>query len=82
MELHCIDADTFGELYDGFAPVDNGAVLLSYDDDGLNDPINDSSNFNFCIEYELSAGQAVYIKVGGYAIGDTYDYYFIVSKVG
>ena len=52
-----------------------------YDDDGLNTE-DDPFNYNFCIEYYLTAGQTAYIKVTGTAMWDIYDYYFVVSKVG
>ena len=56
-------------------------MLLASDDEGQYSD-DDPSNHNFCIEYALTAGQTVYIKVTGTVFWGTYEYYFMVSKVG
>ena len=62
--------------------MDESAVLLASNDDAFNTE-DDQSNFNFGIEYDLLAGDIVYIKVIGYE--NFYlemNYNFQIEKVG
>ena len=77
-----IGVDTYGELYNGFKPINSSAVLLASNDDAFNSE-DDQSNFNFGIEYDLLAGDIVYIKIIGYE--NFYwemNYDFQIKKVG
>ena len=77
-----IGVDTYGELYSGFKPIDSSAVLLASNDDAFNSE-DDQSNFNFGIEYDLLAGDIVYIKVIGYEnFFWEMNYDFQIEKVG
>ena len=77
-----VDTDTYGELYDGYAPYDETAELLASNDDAFNTE-DDWFNYNFGIEYTLAAGQTVYLMVGGYESSSLDFYYdFQIEKVG
>ncbi len=77
-----IGVDTYGELYNGFKPINSNALLLASNDDAFNSE-DDQSNYNFGIEYDLLAGDIVYIKITGYE--NFYwemNYNFQIEKVG
>ena len=66
------------------AAIDETAELLASNDDAFNVE-DDQFNYNFGIEYTLTAGQKVYIRVGGYENDDyytDYSYDLYVEKAG
>ena len=66
------------------AAIDETAELCASNDDAFNVE-DDPFNYNFYIEYELTAGQTVYLLVGGYENDDyytDYSYDLYVEKAG
>ena len=61
-----------------YAPMDSTAELLAYNDDGMMSE-DDTGNYGFKIEREMSAGEKVYIRIRSYSEAD---YGFYINKVG
>ena len=65
--------DTYGELFSKVVPGRSTSNRLAYNDDG-------NGNGNFKVEYRLSAGQTIYLRVRGYNWTKTGYYSVRVSK--
>lgn len=68
--------DTYGELFSSIVPARSTSGRLSYSDD-----VDYPDNPNFRIEYQLTAGQTVYLRVRGYGWNETGLYALRVTKV-